>query len=109
MSSTAAAKSDSETKPKAGIWLQIQSLLNTINHVLIVLIGVYVTLLARSLNFQDTAMHMFMTVIGVSYVCVCMYVCESGEEWRRHLRVHKSKKQIYLFVTRHGFLFTECF
>lgn len=58
--------SNTKVKPKVGFWLQIQSLLNTINHVFILLIGVYVTLLARSLNFQDTAMHMFMTVIGVS-------------------------------------------
>uniref|UniRef100_A0A1A9V7B7 ascorbate ferrireductase (transmembrane) n=1 Tax=Glossina austeni TaxID=7395 RepID=A0A1A9V7B7_GLOAU len=47
------------------IWQQIQSLLNTINHVLIGLVGIYTTLLAKSLNFQDTALHMFLTIIGI--------------------------------------------
>uniref|UniRef100_A0A1A9W6W2 ascorbate ferrireductase (transmembrane) n=1 Tax=Glossina brevipalpis TaxID=37001 RepID=A0A1A9W6W2_9MUSC len=47
------------------IWQQIQSLLNAINHILIGLIGIYATLLAKSLNFQDTALHMFLTVIGI--------------------------------------------
>ncbi|KNC22746.1 hypothetical protein FF38_04103 [Lucilia cuprina] len=61
---TTTTKSNAKDKPKVAFWLQIQSLLNTINHVFILLIGVYVTLLARSLDFQDTAMHMFMTVIG---------------------------------------------
>lgn len=56
----------SKSKPKLALWPQIQSLLNTINHVLILLIGVFITLLGRSLNFQDTAMHMFLTTIGVS-------------------------------------------
>ncbi|KAI9577998.1 cytochrome b561 domain-containing protein 2 [Glossina fuscipes] len=46
-------------------WQQIQSLVNTINHVLIGLIGIYTTLLAKSLNFQDTALHMFLTIIGI--------------------------------------------
>lgn len=54
-------------KPKAAIWPQIQSILNTINHTLIIMIAAFVTLLARSLSFQDTAMHMFLTVIGVSW------------------------------------------
>ncbi|XP_037819993.1 LOW QUALITY PROTEIN: cytochrome b561 domain-containing protein 2 [Lucilia sericata] len=61
---TATTKSNAKEKPKVAFWSQIQSLLNTINHIFILLIGVYVTLLARSLDFQDTAMHMFMTVIG---------------------------------------------
>ncbi|XP_067620258.1 transmembrane reductase CYB561D2 [Eurosta solidaginis] len=51
-------------RPALSIWLQIQSLLNTINHILIGLIAIYITALARSLNFQDTAMHAFLTVIG---------------------------------------------
>lgn len=58
--------SSSPAKQNVAFWAQIQSILNTINHVFILLIGVYITLLARSLQFQDTAMHMFMTTIGVS-------------------------------------------
>ncbi|XP_053957992.1 uncharacterized protein LOC128863088 [Anastrepha ludens] len=46
------------------IWLQIQSLLNSINHILIGLIALYFTALGRSLNFQNTAMHAFLTIIG---------------------------------------------
>ncbi|TMW54490.1 hypothetical protein DOY81_000482 [Sarcophaga bullata] len=60
---------DNNTKTKVAFWPQIQSLLNTINHIFILLVGVYITLLARSLNFQDTAMHMFMTVIGFHVLC----------------------------------------
>lgn len=70
MSTTTKAKMATSKKAKVAFWPQIQSLLNTINHVFILLVGVYITLLARSLNFQDTAMHMFMTVIGVSSI-VC--------------------------------------
>ncbi|XP_036321656.1 cytochrome b561 domain-containing protein 2 [Rhagoletis pomonella] len=46
------------------IWLQIQSILNSINHILIGLIAIYFTALGRSLNFQNTAMHALLTVIG---------------------------------------------
>lgn len=52
--------------PAASSWLQIQSILNSINHMLIFLVAAFFFVLARSLNFQDTAMHMFMTGIGVS-------------------------------------------
>lgn len=52
--------------PAASSWLQIQSILNSINHMLIFLVATFFFVLARSLNFQDTAMHMFMTGIGVS-------------------------------------------
>ncbi|KAH8405099.1 hypothetical protein KR222_001316, partial [Zaprionus bogoriensis] len=48
----------------ASSWLQIQSILNSINHMFIFLVGAFFFVLARSLNFQDTAMHMFMTGIG---------------------------------------------
>lgn len=60
----AAATSSSERAPFS-LWLQIQSLLNTINHILIALIAVYITALGRSLDFQNTAMHAFLTTIGV--------------------------------------------
>ncbi|XP_075149617.1 transmembrane reductase CYB561D2 [Haematobia irritans] len=64
--SAANIKSTGGIKPKQkpAIWPQIQSILNTVNHILIVLIAVFVTLLARNLDFKDTAMHMFLTVIG---------------------------------------------
>lgn len=52
--------------PAAYSWLHIQSILNSINHMLIFLVAAFFFVLARSLNFQDTAMHMFMTGIGVS-------------------------------------------
>ena len=66
MSTKSTAKMTDNNKPKVAFWPQMQSLLNTINHIFILLVGVYITLLARSLNFQDTAMHMFLTVVGVS-------------------------------------------
>ncbi|XP_030562090.1 cytochrome b561 domain-containing protein 2 [Drosophila novamexicana] len=50
--------------PMSSAWLQIQSILNSINHMLIFLVAVFFFTLARSLDFQDTAMHMFMTGIG---------------------------------------------
>lgn len=50
----------------ATAWLQIQSLLNSINHMLIFLVAVFFFVLARSLDFKDTAMHMFLTGTGVS-------------------------------------------
>ncbi|EDW75656.1 uncharacterized protein Dwil_GK23711 [Drosophila willistoni] len=52
------------TNNVASGWLQIQSLLNTINHILIFLVAVFFFVLARSLEFKDTAMHMFLTGIG---------------------------------------------
>lgn len=65
--------------PAANSWLQIQSILNSINHMLIFLVAAFFFVLARSLNFQDTAMHMFMTGIGVSssvYIrCLKLYQC----------------------------------
>ncbi|XP_017117006.1 uncharacterized protein LOC108138939 [Drosophila elegans] len=48
----------------ATAWLQIQSLLISVNHMLIFLVAAFFFVLARSLEFQDTAMHMFMTGIG---------------------------------------------
>ncbi|EDV32028.1 uncharacterized protein Dana_GF15625, isoform C [Drosophila ananassae] len=45
-------------------WLQIQSLLNSINHILIFLVAVFYFILARSLEFKDTAMHMFLCGTG---------------------------------------------
>jgi len=53
---------------KATAWLQIQSLLNSINHMLIFLVAAFFFLLARSLEFKDTAMHMLMTGTGVSTI-----------------------------------------
>ncbi|XP_061400274.1 transmembrane reductase CYB561D2 [Musca vetustissima] len=50
--------------PKAGTWSTIQTILNTVNHTLIIFIAIFVTLLARSLEFKNTAMHMFLTVVG---------------------------------------------
>ena len=61
----AAAATSSSRRAPYSIWLQLQSLLNTINHILIALIGVYFTALGRSLDFQNTAMHAFLTTIGV--------------------------------------------
>ncbi|XP_013097300.1 uncharacterized protein LOC106080452 [Stomoxys calcitrans] len=60
--------SGAKTKQNPAIWPQIQSILNTINHVLIILIAVFVTILARSLDFKDTAIHMFLTVIGWNFL-----------------------------------------
>ncbi|XP_037958256.1 uncharacterized protein LOC119687821 [Teleopsis dalmanni] len=45
-------------------WIKIQSLLNTINHIFIGLVGIYITVLGKNLDFKDTAMHAFMTTIG---------------------------------------------
>lgn len=81
------SKTVTKDKPKVAFWAQIQSILNTINHVFILLIGIYVTLLARSLNFQDTAMHMFMAVIGVSKPGKC-------KVWR-DIRTEKTQ---YLYI-----------
>ncbi|XP_020810299.1 cytochrome b561 domain-containing protein 2 [Drosophila serrata] len=53
-----------EAYTTATAWLQIQSLLNSINHILIFLVAAFFFVLARSLDFKDTAMHMFMTGIG---------------------------------------------
>jgi len=50
---------------RASSWLQIQSILNSINHMLIFLVAAFFFVLAKSFDFQDTAMHMFMTGIGV--------------------------------------------
>ncbi|XP_062120877.1 transmembrane reductase CYB561D2 [Drosophila sulfurigaster albostrigata] len=48
----------------ASSWLQIQSILNSVNHILIFLVAAFFFVLAKSLDFKDTAMHMFMTGIG---------------------------------------------
>ncbi|BFF94303.1 cytochrome b561 domain-containing protein 2 [Drosophila madeirensis] len=48
----------------AAAWLQIQSLLNSINHMLIFLVATFFFVLARSLDFKETAMHMFLTGVG---------------------------------------------
>ncbi|XP_030376804.1 cytochrome b561 domain-containing protein 2 [Scaptodrosophila lebanonensis] len=44
--------------------LSVQQLLNSINHLLIFLVACFFFVLARSLDFKDTAMHMFMVGIG---------------------------------------------
>ncbi|XP_073821653.1 transmembrane reductase CYB561D2 isoform X2 [Musca autumnalis] len=59
-----AKPSAAAAKPKTCIWVTIQKILNTVNHTLIIFIAIFVTLLARSLEFKDTAMHMFLTVVG---------------------------------------------
>lgn len=60
------AATDGAKTQKSGTWATIQSILNTLNHTLIIFVAIFVTLLARSLDFKDTAMHMFLTVVGVS-------------------------------------------
>lgn len=46
-------------------WKQLQSLLNTVNHILIIFVATYMTALCRSLNFVGTARHAFLGTIGV--------------------------------------------
>ncbi|XP_011293012.1 transmembrane reductase CYB561D2 isoform X2 [Musca domestica] len=58
------AATDGVKSQKSGTWATIQSILNTLNHTLIIFVAIFVTLLARSLDFKDTAMHMFLAVVG---------------------------------------------
>ncbi|KAM8714961.1 hypothetical protein ACLKA7_002070 [Drosophila subpalustris] len=48
----------------ASSWLQIQSILNSVNHIFIFLVAAFFFVMAKRFDFQDTAMHMFMTGTG---------------------------------------------
>ncbi|ALC38020.1 CG10165 [Drosophila busckii] len=73
---------------KNSAWLQIQSILNSINHMLILLVAVFFFVLARSLDFKDTAMHMFLTGTGfhvlISEALMSHYKINPITRWISH-------------------------
>ncbi|XP_017954437.1 cytochrome b561 domain-containing protein 2 [Drosophila navojoa] len=87
-----ATSSSSASSP----WLlQIQSLLNSINHMLIFVVGAFFFTLARSLEFQDTAMHMFMTGVGfhvlIAQALMSHYKVNRITRWLSH----KNKSRLH--------------
>ncbi|XP_019848011.2 transmembrane reductase CYB561D2 [Bactrocera dorsalis] len=95
VTNSGAPATSSSGKAFHSIWLQLQSLLNTINHILIALVGLYFTVLGRSLNFQDTAMHAFLTVIGYHVLMAEALMSHYPINFVTNRFTHRTKSKIH--------------
>ncbi|XP_011181122.2 uncharacterized protein LOC105211416 [Zeugodacus cucurbitae] len=93
--SNAGVAQSASRKAPFSIWLQIQSLLNTINHILIALIGIYITALGRSLDFQNTAMHAFLTTIGFHVLMAEALMSHYPINFVTNRFAHRTKSKIH--------------
>ncbi|XP_017070004.1 uncharacterized protein LOC108107123 [Drosophila eugracilis] len=83
---------------KATAWLQIQSLLSSVNHMLIFLVAAFFFVLARSLEFKDTAMHMFMTGIGFHVLIAQAMMSHSKVNPLTRWMSHRNKSRFHAIL-----------
>ncbi|XP_055901826.1 uncharacterized protein LOC129938354 [Eupeodes corollae] len=76
-------------------WKQLQLLLNTVNHILIGFVVVYMTFLAKSLSFSDTSLHALVSTIGFHLLAAEAMMCHYPENRLTRNFSHRTKTRLH--------------